>query len=59
LKDSTKKLCRLFKDNPDIAKDAQKVKLERVELQLILEKLLNKDQTLKEFAIETTRVLEE
>jgi len=26
LKESTKKLCRLFKENPDLEKDGQKVK---------------------------------
>lgn len=40
LKDSTKKLCRLFKENPDIEKDAKKVKGEGDELVEILESLV-------------------
>ena len=40
LKDSTKKLCRLFKENPDIKKDAIKVQDEHRQLVEILENLI-------------------
>lgn len=30
LKESTKKLCRLFKENPDLESDALKVKKDRI-----------------------------
>lgn len=39
LKESTKKLVRLFKENPDLESDALKVRKERVELMEDLEKL--------------------
>ena len=61
LKDSTKKLCRLFKENPDIEKDAHKVRNERAELMLLLENLIMQVQQgqLMKFQQETTKKLEE
>lgn len=38
LKESTKKLCRLFKENTNLDDDARKVKRERVDLLNMLEK---------------------
>jgi len=38
LKESTKKLCRLFKENTNLDDDARKVKRERVDLLQMLEK---------------------
>ena len=37
LKESTKKLCRLFKENPDIAADKLKINSDRNELILLTE----------------------
>lgn len=39
LKESTKKLCKLFKDNPDLEADSFKVREERKQLILKLEEL--------------------
>lgn len=40
LKESTKKLCRLFKENPNLEGDAIKVKNDRADLVIQLEKLI-------------------
>jgi DNA repair exonuclease SbcCD ATPase subunit len=40
LKESTKKLCRLFREDPDFASDAGKIENERAELREMLEKLV-------------------
>jgi len=41
LKESTKKLCRLFRENPDFASDAGKIEKERAELRDLLEQLMS------------------
>lgn len=41
LKESTKKLCRLFKENPDIVADKMKINSDRNELILLTEQLLS------------------
>jgi len=40
IKESTKKICRLFKENPDLASDREKIKNEMVELIERFEKLI-------------------
>lgn len=42
LKESTKKLCKLFKENPDLERDSLKVSRERRSLITKLEELSNK-----------------
>eukprot|EP01017_Pseudomicrothorax_dubius_P002383 TRINITY_DN10048_c0_g3_i1.p2 TRINITY_DN10048_c0_g3~~TRINITY_DN10048_c0_g3_i1.p2 ORF type:complete len:381 (-),score=148.21 TRINITY_DN10048_c0_g3_i1:1825-2967(-) len=40
LKESTKKLCRMFRENPDLASDAEKIRFERLTLIEDLEHLI-------------------
>lgn len=61
LKESTKKLCRLFKENPDLESDANKVKKDRINFMSVIEQLILMVQTnsLTKFQSMTTSELEE
>ena len=45
LKESTKKLCRLFKENPDLEGDAKKVNEDRLNFIKEMENLMTSIQT--------------
>ena len=60
LKESTKKLCRLFRENPDFASDAGKIENERSELRVDLEQLMQatQDNTFMNFQNNVIKELE-
>ncbi|EGR29878.1 hypothetical protein IMG5_146510 [Ichthyophthirius multifiliis] len=61
LKESTKKLCRLFKENPDIESDSAKVQRDRREFMKMIELLIQMVQngSIHKFFNMTTQELEE
>ncbi|EAR99234.1 hypothetical protein TTHERM_00625950 (macronuclear) [Tetrahymena thermophila SB210] len=61
LKESTKKLCRLFKENPDLESDALKVKKDRIQFMAVIEQLIQmvQNNSLTKFQSMTTLELED